>query len=179
MTDESSKYLYLDNIDKAYEIGSRLGNSPIGHGDDKFLRQIIVSFDIKAPRYWWQEFDTYGYTTKNSQSTMHRILRFDIDSVCNQFADSIIINRFKVIVDEYNENPTRVNFARIKSNMPEGVTLTAGIVTNYAQLRTMYFQREHHKLEEWRVFCRFIEELPHAVSLGVCGKKEILGRGSN
>ena len=38
----------------------------------KFMRQIHVSVDITAPRYWWSEFDTYSVgVSKNSDSTMH------------------------------------------------------------------------------------------------------------
>ena len=43
------------DVDKVKLIkrGDKLGNSPYGHGDDKFLRQITVAYDIIAPRYWW------------------------------------------------------------------------------------------------------------------------------
>ena len=45
-----------------------------GSSHRKFLRQIFVSVDITAPRYWWTEFDTYKVgTTANSCSTMHKI----------------------------------------------------------------------------------------------------------
>ena len=44
------------------------------HAHRKFLRQIMVSMDILAPRYWWTEFDTYKVgTVSNSCSTMHKI----------------------------------------------------------------------------------------------------------
>jgi len=37
----------------------------------KFLRMINVTMDIKAPLYWWKEFDTYKVgTVANSCSTM-------------------------------------------------------------------------------------------------------------
>ena len=40
----------------------------------KYLRQIMVSFDVIAPLYWWKEFDTYKVgTVANSCSTMHKI----------------------------------------------------------------------------------------------------------
>ena len=37
--------------------------------------------------------------------------------------------------------------------------------TNYQQLKTMYLQRRYHKLNEWRIFCKWCEELPHFVEL--------------
>jgi len=40
----------------------------------KFLRQIIINFVIEAPRYVWQEIDTYKVATvRNSCSTMHKL----------------------------------------------------------------------------------------------------------
>ena len=40
----------------------------------KFLRQIQVWADFNMPLYWWSEFDTYKFNTKNSWSTMHKLL---------------------------------------------------------------------------------------------------------
>ncbi len=40
----------------------------------KFLRQIQIWVDIDMPRYWWSEFDTYKFNSKNSCSTMHKLL---------------------------------------------------------------------------------------------------------
>ena len=40
----------------------------------KVLRQMLVSFDVTAPLYWWKEFDTYKVgVTANSTSTMHKL----------------------------------------------------------------------------------------------------------
>ena len=41
----------------------------LGKGHDKFLRQLIMWMDVKAPLYWWKHFDAsadqysgYGHT---------------------------------------------------------------------------------------------------------------------
>ena len=153
---------------KLIRRGIKLGNTPHAHGDDKFLRQIVVGFDVVAPRYWWTEFDTYGFTVKNSQSTMHRAKNMDFKAMANAHVDPFVLARFKDIVDRYKADPTEKNLLAVKSNMPEGVKLGARITTNYAQLKTMYFQRKHHRLPEWREFCRWIENLPNTVNFGVC-----------
>ena len=45
----------------------------------KFLRMIHVQFDIRMPRYFATELDTYKVgTTKNSSSTMHLITKRDL-----------------------------------------------------------------------------------------------------
>ena len=43
---------------------------------------------------------------------------------------------------------------------PAGFRLTAGMTTNYRQLKTIYAQRKNHRLPEWRTFCKWIETLP-------------------
>ena len=50
---------------------------------------------------------------------------------------------------------------RLYSN-PCGFILTARITTNYLQLKTIYAQRKNHTLPEWRLFCKWIEQLPYS-----------------
>lgn len=160
-------------IEDMLRLGKNLGHSPIGHGDDKFLRQIFVAFDMLAPRYLWAQFDTYGvFTTKNSMSTMHKGKNLDYGRLANPYVDPFILARFQEIVKKYQDNPNEENLLKVKSNLPEGIKLAAGITTNYAQLRTIYFQRKTHRLPEWRSFCSWIESLPYAKELGVCGKND-------
>ena len=158
-------------VEDMLRLGSNLGHSPIGHGDDKFLRQILVTFDMLAPRYFWAQFDTYGvFTTKNSQSTMHRGKAMDYQRMSDSLVDDKILALFEGIVEDYSLNPTEENLLKVKANMPEGICLAAGISTNYAQLRTIYFQRHTHRLPQWRWFCdEFIASLPYAKELGLLG----------
>lgn len=159
-------------IEDMLRLGGALGSSPYGHGDDKFLRQIHVAFDIFAPRYFWAEFDTYGvFVTKNSQSTMHRGKALDYRRMADGLVDEKILALFEGIVEDYTLNPTEENLLRVKANLPEGICLVAGISTNYAQLKTMYYQREDHRLPQWRWFCEeFIKGLPYAKELGLMGR---------
>ena len=161
-------------VEDMLRLGHNLGNSPMGHGDDKFLRQILVTFDVLAPRYFWAQFDTYGvFTSKNSQSTMHKGKALDYGRLADAEVDPFILARFQEIVKRYQDNPTEENLLKVKANLPEGICLAAGISTNYAQLRTMYFQRHTHRLPQWRWFCEeFIAGLPYAKELGLTEKGE-------
>ena len=145
----------------------KLGHTPIGSGHDKFLRFINVQFDITAPRYWWQEFATYHFAEMQSQSTMHRITKMNLTDSCNEYVDGRIIAILKSYIDGYNKEPSFDRFMRIKSNLPEGFLLTARISTNYSQLKTIYQQRNNHRLKEWHTFCDWIRQLPHANLLGL------------
>ena len=60
----------------------------------------------------------------------------------------------------YNSNPTSENYLRLLYNCPTGLILTAGMTTNYQQLKTIYGQRKTHRLPEWVEFCKWIESLP-------------------
>jgi len=61
----------------------------IYRGDDhsKVLRMINLSFTISAPRYWWQEFDTYRIgVEKISSSTMHTLIKI-LEKLWNSYTD--------------------------------------------------------------------------------------------
>lgn len=164
VTGESSD----NSVEELLPRGKRLGQTEIGQGHDKFLRFIPVSARITAPRYWWQEFSTYHFAESNSQSTMHRITKIDIEKCCDKYTDHRIIAILKEYIDKYNEDNSEENFLRVKANIPEGLELTAGISTNYATLKTMYQQRKNHRLPEWReVFCNWVKSLPYVEELGV------------
>ena len=61
-------------------VATRLADKDYGH--NKFMRSIYLWFDVNAPRYWWQEMDTYQFQsdlffecTKQSESTMNNLLK--------------------------------------------------------------------------------------------------------
>ena len=56
---------------------------------------------------------------------------------------------------------------------PCGFKLTAGMTTNYRQLKTIYAQRRTHRLPEWREFCAWVETLPMAKELILPGAEEV------
>ena len=87
-------------IEKLLDLGNRLGKTGIGEGHDKFLRQISLSFTLTAPRYFWQEFATYHFTTMNSQSTMHRLSKFNIRDMVEPEVDSAILDRVEQLQKE-------------------------------------------------------------------------------
>lgn len=155
--------LYSVHIPRAI----KLSNVPPGTGHDKFLRAIIVQFDLTAPRYFWQEWDTYHFHESiSSQSTMHRITKFNLKEMCNDKVDSRIIEILNEYITNYNENPTPENLQKVKSNVPEGLELTRGISTSYAQLKTMFLQRKNHRLPEWsNDFVEFVKDLPMSKEL--------------
>lgn len=149
----------------------------------KFMRMIHVAVDINMPRYWWSEADTYHFNTKNSCSTMHKLLNNDEPITLDMFViceEDILwwnftINRLESLRLEYKEiqRTTKDNekmnrlLIRAKRMLPEGFEQMRTWDTNYAEIRNMYFQRRHHRLkEEWvDTFCKWVESLPYAKEL--------------
>ena len=141
----------------------RLAQSPKGEGHDNFLKGIIVRFDLTFTIKAWTEGERYHwFDIVSSQSTMHRITKFDLDRAYIEYTDKKIIERMKELVAEYNAEPTPENYLRVLYSNPCGMKLTADMSVNYRQLKTIYAQRKNHRLPEWKAFCKWVESLPHS-----------------
>jgi len=138
-----------------------LAQSNLGEGHDQFMSGIIVQFDLKASNKFWVEAERYTWFTHvSSQSTMHRIAKFDLDKSYNEYVDPRMVEIMKDLVSAYTENPTAENYLKIIYSNPAGFELSARMTTNYRQLKTIYRQRKAHRLKEWNDFCKWIETLP-------------------
>lgn len=166
---EENTVKYQKDLKRAY----KLGNTDQGEGHDNFLNGIIVQFDMYAPLYMWKQIQRYHWMDFiSSQSTMHRLTRFNIKESCVGDVDSYILERYQQLLDEYNDFDNRykdeINKVQLKNklwrklvaSLPSGFVLGATMTTNYRQLKTIYHQRKHHKLEEWHAFCEWVKSLP-------------------
>ena len=150
-----------------------LGSSSKGEGHDQFLTGITVQFDLTFTNKGWVEAERYRFLYfVSSQSTMHRITKFNLDESYNEYVDPRMIDIMKELVAEYNENPTIENYLRVLYSNPAGFRITARMTTNYRQLKTIYAQRKNHRLPEWREFCKWIESLPMFKELCLGGTNE-------
>lgn len=66
-------------------------------------------------------------------------------------------NRFKRMAGRF--------WRRLIQMLPTSYNQRRTIQLNYEVLRGMYAYRQNHKLDEWRVFCKWIETLPYAGDL--------------
>lgn len=149
--------------EKSNERAKKLAKTAIGSGHDQFLTSIIVQFDLTFPLKAWVELQRYHFIDFcSSMSTMHRIINMDIDKYCNKYVSENIKSILRTYILEYKENPTEENFRKVIYNIPSGFEYTARLTTNYRQLKTIYSQRKNHRLPDWRIFCEWIETLPHS-----------------
>jgi hypothetical protein len=185
---EVGEYCFGYKGNDNYIIGEndmKLAQTLIKAGSEhcKFMRMIHVAVDVDMPRYWWSEGDTYHFNTKNSCSTMHKLLNnnepitLDTFVFCEEDIDwwTYTVNKLESLRLEYKEiqRTTKDNekmnrlLVRAKRMLPEGFEQMRTLDTNYAELRNMYFQRRHHRLkEEWvDTFCKWVESLPYAEEL--------------
>jgi len=131
-------------------------------GHNKFLESIIVWIDMSAPRGFWQQFDTYRIgVTKQSESTMHTILKHEITQ--NNFQIPI----YEPTLTRLNQLREKKEFHQLKNELPEGYLQRRIITTNYKTLRNIIQQRKTHRLKEWQVFCGIVDQLEYADYLGL------------
>lgn len=154
-------------------------NGDTAHG--QFMTGIRVNFDLTFTNKAWVEAERYRFLEfVSSQSTMHRIAKFDLDDQYIDYVDNRIINIMKEKVQAYNELVSEIEtldseqeraianaelqkkYLEILYSNPAGFKITARMTTNYRCLRNIYKQRKNHRLPEWREFCSWIETLPYA-----------------
>ena len=141
----------------------KLAGCPTGTGHDQFLTGIVVQFDLNFSIKAWTEAQRYHFLDfVSSQSTMHMATKFDIEKQCNEYVKPQIIFVGKMLVEDYNADPTPEKYLTLIYNLPVGFRLTARMTTNYRQLKTIYQQRKNHRLPEWRQFCEWVKALPHS-----------------
>ena len=145
------------------ETVRKLAMSPKGEGHDQFLTGIRVNFDLTLTIKCWTEAERYRFLEfVSSQSTMHRIARFDLATQYCEYVDERIIKIMNELKDRYNETNSHEDYLKLLYSNPCGFKLTARMATNYRCLKTIYAQRKTHRLPEWREFCGWIETLPCA-----------------
>ena len=141
-----------------------------GSDHRKFMRMINVTMDIKAPLYWWKEFDTYKVgTVANSCSTMHKIhaKEFSIEDFSVEHLDAFTRFYFNKIVSllnharvSYEETKDKNEWWQIIQVLPSSYNQLRTVQLNYEVLYNIYFARKEHKLDEWRIFCETILTFP-------------------
>lgn len=178
--DRSDSYTYGDLLVLG-ENDKALAETLIDGGPThrKFLRHVFVCVDITAPRYWWQEFDTYRFgVERDSCSTMHKIMaypitieRFAIDD--EDLEDPYESNRWSSVIadlnklrQQYLETKEFKYFLRLKRRLPESFLQKRTITMSYEAIHHMIEDRKTHRLPEWREdYIKWAHTLPYAKEL--------------
>lgn len=177
----SQKYCIGDND---LDLMKRLRNAGTDHR--KFMRMITVYVDITAPLYWWKEFDTYKVgTVANSCSTMHKIHAkeftledFSTEHLCKsniEVLEDLVLeleywrdkfvnyDEYCKVVPEFREMYSKKDcWWQLIQLLPSSYNQRRTVMLNYEVLANIYKSRRNHKLDEWYVFCEWIENLPYS-----------------
>jgi hypothetical protein len=73
-----------------------------------------------------------------------------------------IIKVFETLRQKYLETKDKRYWKELIRWLPNGWLQTRTVTMNYENLRSMYHQRENHKLTEWHSFCDWVKTLPYA-----------------
>ena len=153
------------------DLSERLQKSGPEHC--KHLRMVMVYADIKAARYWWNEFDTYRTgVEKVSCSTMHKLMTrplceddFEHDSMNKEFL-SYVIESINTSMEawrfESDQNFKKDIWRSIIQGLPQSYLQKRTVMMSYAALRNIVKQREGHKLNEWKQFIDWCHTLPES-----------------
>lgn len=172
------------DIKRCISLSNACNTGNGAHG--QFLTGIRVAFDLTCSNKMWVEAERYRFLEfVSSQSTMHRITKFDLDNQYNEYVDPRIIEIMKEKVDAYNNDLPSISddidefeanrkrkYLEILYSNPAGFELTARLTTNYRCLKNIYIQRHDHRLPEWREFCKWIETLPYFKEICLGGESD-------
>lgn len=160
MTPDTTNFRLDEN---AFNRAKNLGGCKPGSGHDCFMKGIIVQFDLKAPQKMWKQIQRYKWMDIiSSQSTMHCALKMDLTKHLPQwYVNSPMSSSLFHLQTQAKESGSVEDWNKFIDSLPACFSTTAGLSTNYLQLKTVYNQRKNHKLNEWQWFCEWIESLPN------------------
>jgi hypothetical protein len=145
----------------------RLARKLVLRGNDhgKFARVIQASFDITFPRDLWQELDTYrvGVECASSESTIYTLNKDGFSE------DNFVEGTPLQAIDAFRSVYLSTDDRRIRKHaLPEGWLQKRTKIFSYQALRSIYFARRSHPMQEWEIFTKAIEDLPYAKDLITC-----------
>lgn len=185
---EKSDSYITDNIVEIGENDFKLmkNEALAGTSNAKYRRFINVTLDIRAPLYWWKEFDTYRVGVApnptdieiNSCSTMHMAHKRDFeesdfsheafDELANwmgyiggrQGHELLVctIDLMNFYRRKYIETKDKKYWYAMIQIMPASYMQKRTMHINYEALYAMYKDRHAHKLNEWRELCSYLKD---------------------
>ena len=149
----------INGENRHYARALKLLKAPLNSGHCSFAKGIVVNMDITFTNKAWIEFQRYHFADIiTGMSTMHRISKFDLNEAFNEYTDKVIVERLKELQQQYLETKDKEDYLKLLYSTPSGLLMTGRVTTNYLQLMTMWEQRHNHRLNEWRYFCKELEE---------------------
>lgn len=170
----------MNSWDRSDSDGTEIGENDLdlmqrlakaGPEHRKYARMIVVYMDITAPRYWWPEFDTFKIgTVANSCSTMHTLTSkpielsdFEVDNADDIWGKYIrnVVVECELLRQMYNDFNDKKYWRMLIQLLPQSYLQKRTVMMNYETCYNIYCQRKGHKLKEWEILRKEIENLPY------------------
>ena len=132
-------------------------------GHNAFVDRLVAKglLDVSAIRGGWEPVSYTHLDVYKRQEYILIMVTHDF-SVCHRYGCvNCIFVRVSAIDFEIGTGNKRDWWQMIQL-LPSSYNQTRNVMVNYEVLANIYKSRKDHKLDEWRNFCKWIEELPYS-----------------
>ena len=107
--------------------------------------------------------EKYSLTLKQVDNILYQKRTENEDLFCLCYTWEKIIETLNELREEYLETKDETIFQQIRCLLPSGYNQKFTIQLNYEVLANIYKSRKTHKLDEWKIFCKWcIDSLPYS-----------------
>lgn len=83
----------------------------------------------------------------------------------------LVVDNLNTLRELYLETTDKDYWRQLIELLPQSYNQRRTVQLNYQVLKSMYFARRNHKLDEWHTFCEWIETLPYFKEIVLRGEK--------
>lgn len=142
-----------------YKVGTTANSCSTMHTIHKKEFELD-DFSCEHLGYWDPELPEEEQPYKDMAIGSGEVGTYPIDILTDVIAS---LNRCREL---YLQNKDKKYWWQLIQLLPSSYNQKRTITLNYENLRSMYFQRKNHKLDEWRIgFCEWVKSLPYAEEL--------------
>lgn len=139
--------------------------APKGGSEAKWIRAVYYTWSIRAPRFWWQEMDTYKIGTVAQSESSMRVLAMGRSFTPRDFeaeVDPWVLAKLNILLDCLRANPKATDLLlQIKGRLPESFLQRRVWSCSLAVMQNVHHQRRNHRLPMWHEVCEaFVEATP-------------------
>ena len=152
----------------------------IRHGSDKFLKQVLISFDLSAPMYFWNEYDSLNLGSEDLSIPRKDILENGYLTIGNNFfvglnpSERVLqclsdaIKGINKVLKLYRDTNNCLYLKEAIKMIPESFVRKRTIFMNYEMaMKVLKAGRFSRFDEEWDVFRDFLSSIPYLDSFMV------------
>lgn len=158
--EENIQKSFLDRKHEKHKLHKAYISWKNGHT----LIEPSVKMKIKQMKHKGRKIlaEEYGLTIKQIDNILYQKPCKNEELFILAFSWEKIIEMLNTLRCEYLETKDDSVFKMIRQLLPQGYNIRYTWQANYEVLANIYHSRKSHKLDEWREFCSWIENLPYS-----------------